>query len=65
MSLALDWWDNGPQCMNCGERVLDAEKILTEDGVIFRGKCRSDACLKLPPKGNPFIYQFSKGDEEE
>jgi hypothetical protein len=65
MSLALDWWENGPQCLNCGERVMDAEKILSEHGVLFRGICRSAVCIKLPPGGNPFTIAFSKSGEEE
>lgn len=65
MSLALDWYENGPQCMNCGERVLDAEKILTTEGVLFRGICRSLTCMTLPPGGNPFTVMFSKSEEEE
>ena len=65
MSMALDWYENGPKCMNCGERVLDAEKILDEDGLVLKGMCKSKTCIKLPPGGNPFMYIFSDGDDEE
>jgi hypothetical protein len=67
MSMAYDWWVNGPQCLNCGERVLDAEKILDENGVVFKGMCKSKVCIELPPGGNPFMHIMtnSKGQEEE
>ena len=62
--MALDYYMNGPQCMNCGERVLDAERILSDEGVAFEGICKSIVCRELPPGGNPFTYIFSKGEEE-
>lgn len=66
MNAAEDWFMNGPPCMNCGERVLDAEKIISPgEGIIFKGICKSEVCRVLPPGGNPFMYILSKGDEEE
>jgi len=65
MNAAEDWFLNGPPCMNCGERVVDAEKIISDEGIIFRGMCKSAVCKVLPPGGNPFTYILSKGDEEE
>jgi hypothetical protein len=65
MSMALDWYENGPKCMNCGERVMDAERILSEEGLVLKGICKSTTCRKLPPGGNPFMYMWSSGDEEE
>jgi len=65
MNVALDWYDNGPPCLNCGERVLDATIVLGDDGVVFEGLCRSKKCKKLPPGGNPFTFIISRGDEEE
>jgi len=65
MNAAEDWFLNGPPCMNCGQRVVDAEKIISEEGIVFRGMCKSVVCRVLPPGGNPFTYILSKGDEEE
>ena len=64
MNVALDWYKNGPPCLNCGERILDAQTILGDDGVIFKGMCKSKTCQKLPPGGNPFMFMISKGEEE-
>ena len=65
MSLALDWYERGPQCMNCGQRVLDAEVKFSEHGVMFSGICKSEICRKLPPGGNPFMIAFSNSGREE
>ena len=65
MTVALDWYKNGPPCLNCGERVLDAETILGESGVVFKGMCKSETCRKLPPGGNPFMFMISSVGEEE
>jgi len=63
---AVDWVMKGPPCMNCGERVLDAEVIHSPgEGVVFTGLCKSEVCRVLPPGGNPFTYILSRGDEEE
>jgi len=51
--------------MNCGERVLDSEKNVSQKGIVFTGMCKSVVCRVLPPGGNPFTYILSKGDEEE
>jgi hypothetical protein len=64
MNTALDWYKNGPPCLNCGKRVLDAEVILGETGVVFKGMCKSKLCRRLPPGGNPFMYIADKGEEE-
>ena len=64
MNTALDWHTHGPPCLNCGERVRDAQTILGENDVIFKGLCKSKICKRLPPGGNPFLYQLSKGEEE-
>jgi len=61
MNMAEDWYLNGPKCLNCGERVLDAERILSETTLIIRGMCKSKVCIKLPPGGNPFMYSW--GDD--
>lgn len=63
MNAAEDWYQNGPPCMNCGERVTDAKIILDDDGIVFTGLCKSKVCIKLPPGGNPFTYILSKGDD--
>jgi len=65
MNLAWDWYKNGPTCLNCGERVPDAQTILGEQALIFHGMCKSMTCQKLPPGGNPFHIILSKGGEEE
>ena len=54
-----DWIDDGPPCMNCGERVPDAEIIPGKDGIAFKGICKSNICRELPPGGNPFMYLVS------
>ena len=54
-----DWIDDGPPCMNCGERVPDAEIIPGKDGIAFKGICKSTICRDLPPGGNPFMYLVS------
>ena len=54
-----DWIDNGPPCLNCGERVPEAEVIRSRRGVAWRGMCRSPVCIKLPPGGNPFMFMVS------
>ena len=64
MNTALDWYKNGPPCLNCGERVLDAEVVLGDSGVSFKGMCKSKTCRSLPPGGNPFMFIVSKGEEE-
>ena len=53
------WMEDGPPCMNCGERVPDAEIIPGKDGVAFKGICKSTICRELPPGGNPFMYLVS------
>jgi len=66
MNAAEDWWLNGPPCMNCGERVLEAKQTHSPgEGFVFEGICKSEVCKLLPPGGNPFMYILSKGDEEE
>ena len=63
-SIAWDWYKNGPTCLNCGERVPEAHKILGENALIFHGICKSETCKKLPPGGNPFHIILSGGEEE-
>jgi hypothetical protein len=54
-----DWIENGPPCLNCGERVPDAERFGNPpDGIGWRGICRSRTCRELPPGGNPFMYML-------
>jgi len=65
MNAAEDWFLHGPPCMNCGERVLDSEKNVSQKGIVFTGMCKSVVCRVLPRGGNPFTYILSKGDEEE
>jgi len=55
-----DWIDNGPPCLNCGERVPDAEVIASKKGVAFKGMCKSKVCRILPPGGNPFIFALGE-----
>ena len=54
-----DWIDNGPPCLNCGQRVPEAEMIASKNGFAWKGMCKSDICVKLPPGGNPFMFMLS------